>query len=158
MKIQRVKYHKKIRLNGEIYSTPNQPCSITICTVNKESIFANKSLSLETVNLLKQHADRYEIPIYAYCIMPDHIHLLTSGSSKKGIIEFIREIKSLSTKISWKYGYKGKIWQTSFYDHFLRKAEDLEKTARYILNNPVRRKLVDKWRDYGLCGSFIFDL
>jgi len=145
--VQKVKYHKKIRLSREAYNTSNQPCSITICTANKKSVFTNKHLSLEFVNLLKQHAGKYEIPVYAYCIMPDHVHLLISASLKKGIVDFIREIKSLSTKICWKHGYKGRIWQTSFYDHFIRKSEDLERTVRYILDNPVRKNLATEWQD-----------
>lgn len=156
--MQAVKYHKKIRLCSEVYNIPNQACSITICTADKKNIFINKQISSEIVSLLKQYADKHEIPIYAYCIMPDHIHLLVSASSKKGIIEFAREIKGLSTKICWSYGCKGKIWQTSFYDHFLRKSEDLVKTVDYILYNPVRKELATEWQDYKFCGSFVFDL
>ncbi|MEW6557423.1 MAG: hypothetical protein AB1349_08725 [Elusimicrobiota bacterium] len=41
-----------------------------------------------------------------------------------------------------------KIWQESFYDHFLRKEETLEMVSLYILNNPVRKGIVDRWDRY----------
>ena len=156
--MKKLKYHKKIRLDQRMYHVPGLPCSVTICIKGRKCIFEDKSLSSDFLDLLGNHAKRVDIPLYAYCIMPDHIHLLMSASPKKGIVEFVREVKSLSTRIFWKYGYTGKIWQASFYDHFLREDEDLQTVTGYILNNPVRRGIVKKWEDYGFCGSWVFDL
>lgn len=157
-KFMKIKYHKKIRLDAEIYKTPGLPCSITICTRKRNPIFNKKKLAEECLNLLKEISSLNNIPIYAYCIMPDHIHLLLSASEQLGIIEFISRLKNLTTRIAWKHNFQGKIWQKSFYDHFLRKDEDIEKVAIYILNNPVRKGLVQEWRDYPFCGSLVFDL
>ena len=52
---------------------------------------------------------------------------------------------------------KGKLWQASFYDHVLRKDEDLLETVKYIFNNPVRKKIVAHYLDYQLSGSFELD-
>jgi hypothetical protein len=60
--------------------------------------------------------------------------------------------KSLSTRICWNHKIKGRVWQSSFYDHILRKDEDIFSVAEYILNNPVRRGMVAYWRDYKYCG------
>jgi len=49
-------------------------------------------------------------------------------------------------------------WQRGFYDHVLRREEDILVHLRYIAENPVRRGLVDDWRDYGFTGSDVFDL
>ncbi len=48
--------------------------------------------------------------------------------------------------------------QRDFYDHVLRREEDILVHLRYIAENPVRRGLVDDWRDYGFTGSDVFDL
>jgi REP element-mobilizing transposase RayT len=48
----------------------------------------------------------------------------------------------------WNEGFTGMVWQRSFYDHPLRKDEDLLKVAEYIIYNPVRKGLVEDWRDY----------
>ena len=52
---------------------------------------------------------------------------------------------------------KSKLWQPSFYDHVLRKDEDLLETVKYIYNNPVRKEIVAHYRDYPLSGSFELD-
>ncbi len=52
---------------------------------------------------------------------------------------------------------KAKLWQPSFYDHVLRKDEDLLETVKYIFNNPVRKKIVMHYLDYQLSGSFELD-
>ena len=77
---------------------------------------------------------------------------------KKDIVEFVGEYKGRTTRIAWKFGIKGKLWQTSFYDHFLRKEEDIEKVVMYVLNNPVRKGLVSEWMEYHYSGSLVFEL
>ena len=95
--------------------------------------------------------------VYAYCFMPDHVHLLlapTEGGHDP--ISFIQRYKSKSTRTYWETGGKGKLWQRGFYDHVLRKDEDIKKITRYILENPVRKGLVDDYRTYQFSGSLIF--
>jgi REP element-mobilizing transposase RayT len=44
-------------------------------------------------------------------------------------------------------------WQKDFYDHVIRKDEDIAIQVRYILDNPVRRGLVSSWQEYQFRGS-----
>ena len=53
---------------------------------------------------------------------------------------------------------KGSFWQKSFWDHFLRVEEDLQEVVDYVLYNPIRRGLVEEWRDYPFSGSLVFEL
>jgi REP element-mobilizing transposase RayT len=85
--------------------------------------------------------------VMAVCIMPDHIHLLLAPISEN-LVDLIGKWKGYTTHLMWKKGYKGKVWQRSFYDHALRKDEDLIKVAEYIVCNPVRKGLVKDWRNY----------
>jgi len=149
---------KKIRLSPEIYRAVGIPCSVTIDTKKKQRIFYNQDLAHNFVALLKKVCQENDILLYAYCIMPDHVHLLISASARKGIVEFVREIKSLSTKMAWQHGYNGTIWQRSFYDHFLRKDEDCWIAANYIVHNPVREGMVEHWKDYRFSGSLVYEL
>ena len=149
---------KKIRLGPEIYRTVDIPCSVTIATKGRQNFFSDQALAHDFAALLKKVCERNDIPLYAYCVMPDHVHLLISASDTKGITAFIREIKSLSTKTAWQHGYSGIIWQRSFYDHFLRKDEDCRIVANYIVHNPVRKHIVEDWKDYHFSGSLIYEL
>ncbi|MDZ7623878.1 MAG: hypothetical protein U5J96_05445 [Ignavibacteriaceae bacterium] len=49
-------------------------------------------------------------------------------------------------------------WQKDYYDHILRKEEDLETLIKYILNNPVRIGLVENWKLYKFKGSTVYNL
>jgi len=108
--------------------------------------------------LLRAVCKENNIPLYAYCVMPDHVHFLLSASETKGIVEFVREIKSRSTKLAWQHGYRGTIWQRSFYDHFLRRDENCMLVAKYIIDNPVRKGIVERWEDYPFSGSLVYEL
>jgi len=153
-----VKQRKKIRLSPETYRIFGVPCSVTIATKKRQRIFSNQDLAHNFIALLKKICQENNIPLYAYCVMPDHVHLLISASDKKGIIELIKEIKSLSAKLAWQLGYNGTIWQRSFYDHFLRKDEDCRIAANYIIHNPVRAGIVEHWKDYQFSGSSVYEL
>ena len=74
--------------------------------------------------------------------MPNHVHLLI-GVKEMDLVEVIRRWKLYTTNQLHKAGLRGKIWQRSFWDHGMRKNEDIQKTARYVLGNPVRAGLAD---------------
>ncbi|MGB7292023.1 MAG: transposase [Thermodesulfobacteriota bacterium] len=148
---------KPNRLSGFDYSTPNA-YFVTICTADKRMIFNNSETVSESVERLKTSAERLGFQIIAYCFMPDHVHLLVDASeSKCDLIKFIKRFKQ-------KTGYEFKkkrgltLWQRSFYDHILRSEESLIKKARYIFNNPVRKGLVEDFREYPFLGSRVFDI
>jgi putative transposase len=94
---------------------------------------------------------------HVYLAMPDHMHLLIEGSGVdsdawKCIVAF----KQRSGY--WMSQNKcGARWQKNFYDHILRKEEDIEKQVRYILANPVRKGLVRYWKQYSFKGSTIYN-
>ncbi len=124
---------KKIRLPLEIYEQPNRPCAITICSINKTIIFKDFYFIDEIAKLLLTESQIYAVRIFAFCLMPDHLHMIIMTTDKMGILEFVRLIKSKATRISWDFGFAGKIFQSRFYDHFIRTEEDLLKQIRYVV-------------------------
>ena len=55
-------------------------------------------------------------------------------------------IKSTQSKATVQIG--APLWQTGYYDHAIRKDEDIQAIARYIVANPIRAGLVTKVGDY----------
>ena len=141
------KQRKNIRLKKEIYSNPNQIFSITICTKDRQPIFRNKLYLQATVNTFQSKPFIQETELYAYCLMPDHLHLLISPKDGN-LIDLIRRWKSYVASILNQLDFNGACWQRSFYDHALRNDEDIEAAAKYIVQNPVRKKIAEKWREY----------
>ena len=96
--------------------------------------------------------------VWAYCFMPDHLHLLIEGTRKSSDLKrSISEFKQ-STGYSFKRKNGKKLWQESYYDHVLRDKESAKKAAEYILMNPVRKGLANNCNDYPFSGSFKLDM
>ena len=84
---------------------------------------------------------------FAYCLMPDHLHLQISPA-EGNLVDQINGWKSYTTSLLQKNGLHGPCWQRRFYDHALRKEEDIKKVVDYMVNNPVRAGLAEKWKEY----------
>ena len=149
---------KSIRLPSPTYKEPGRPFSITIGTSPRAPVFADLPFGRACVELLREVRDKQGLLVYAYCLMPDHVHLLAATTSRESITGAIGSWKSLCYRERYKRGNRARFWQRSFYDHAIRDDEDLIDVAMYVLGNPVRAGLVERFRDYPLCGSFEFDV
>lgn len=151
------KYPKRPRIKEFDYSGIYS-YFITICTDMKKAVFVSDEIFNAILLLLKEAAERYGFEVYAYCFMPDHLHLLLVAESENvSLKEFIKLFKQKSG-FYYKQRYGVKLWQPSYYDHVLRKKESLNKITEYIFYNPVRKKLVEEYCEYPYSGSFVFDL
>ena len=136
---------KTIRLRKELYKQQGQPFSITVCTHDKTEL-SKEILELIFNSIMKGNLDK-ATDLMAVCVMPNHVHLLLAPISEN-LIDLIGRWKSYTTRLMREEGWKGKTWQRSFYDHAIRKEEDIIKVAEYIANNPVRKGLVQEWKEY----------
>ena len=148
---------KRIRLDASVYAEPGRLCSVTIAVKTRRPVFATHTVAEPAVEVLKYLADRHQVPIHAFCIMPDHVHLLLEPSESCDIITFVGQFKNLAQRAAWKQGIHGAFWQLSFWDHFLRADEAVAVVAAYILENPVRAGLVQTAHDYPFSGSMTMD-
>lgn len=132
---------------------------ITICTFNKEQIFKdNPSMVTWLVDILRKQSRTFRFKIWAYCFMPDHLHLLLEGGDvNSDLKKFISSYKQLSS-FYYKKRVGKQLWQINYYDHVLRREEDNMNVAYYIFNNPVRKGIVDDFKQYKFIGSFEFDM
>ena len=143
---------KIIRLQNFDYATP-RPYFITIRARNKEPLFLNEKLNQQIINCLIEEKRRSSFKIFAYCLMPNHLHLLLAPFREEiSVSRYIGAFKSRTTRMAWAFGVSGKLWQGRFHDHILRRREDLKTIGQYILDNPVRKGLVSRWQDYKFLG------
>jgi len=162
------KIPKKIHLDPSLYCKPGWVYSLSVIADFKRQYFLKHELNMEIIECLKNQKEKLKCRVSVYCLMPEHLHFLCrvepyahKNYAHKGlhypdkepsIIDFVNQFKGKSTTIAWKYGIKGSLWQKRWYDHILRKNEDVRKIGEYILNNPVRRGLVEHWHEYPYCG------
>jgi putative transposase len=111
---------------------------VTLCCEARQRIFSDQRRAHQLVEKLASQASKHNFAVHAYCVMPDHAHLLAEGLQDAcDLLGFVKELKQLSA-----YHYKQetgqRLWQKKYYDHILRSAESLDAVAWYIWLNPVR--------------------
>ncbi len=153
-KIIREKHH---RLEEEFY----RGCKIvsfTVCVKNRATFFVAEDRFRRCELLLLEALKEFESEAEVYVFMPEHAHLLLRGKNETS--DVLKAVKSFKQRTGfWLYqNHLSVRWQKDFYDHILRKEEEVAKHIRYILNNPVRANLVEGWKEYPFKGSTIHNL
>jgi putative transposase len=96
--------------------------------------------SLSKPQMPPSTAMRYELR--AWCIMPNHVHVLFKVGStpmSKIVGEWKKHTSRLANRL---LGRKGAFWALDFFDLYMRDPEHERRTVRYIENNPTKAKLV----------------
>ncbi len=92
---------------------------------------------------LKTLARRYELATWAYCLMPNHVHLIVVPASVKGLARPIGEThRRYALHVNRREGWTGHLWQERFASFPMDEAH-LMAAVRYVLLNPVRARLVE---------------
>lgn len=92
--------------------------------------------------------------LHAYCVMPNHVHVLITPYAnqtelKKTLSDVTYSWKRLTALEINKYlTRQGALWASESYDHVVRNETEFSKIIAYILNNPVKANLVEKWHDW----------
>jgi REP-associated tyrosine transposase len=88
------------------------------------------------------------VEIWAWCLMPNHVHLIAVPSTADGLRLAMSEAhRRYTTEINERYGWKGHLWQGRFASFVMDERHTLA-AARYIELNPVRAGLVATALDY----------
>jgi len=110
-------------------------------TWRRRAVFTNGNLADSVFSVFSKHP-----ATLAAVLMPDHVHWVVSSGDD--LARLVGCTKSISTRISWRFGSRGKLWQRSFYDHVIRSEDELRVTIEYVRNNPIRSGLVADIDDY----------
>jgi hypothetical protein len=70
------------------------------------------------------------------------------GIAPEGVLDHLSRFKSYTTNRSWRLGLHGQLWQKSSYDRVFDLDWPFEEVAQYVLENPVRRGLVNDWNEW----------
>ena len=127
---------------------------VTISTFKRHPWFrVYPGLSEAFVEILRQTVDERGTQLFAWCLMPEHVHLLAQDPD---LVEMVRLLKGRMTPAARRCDRNHRLWQRSFYDHGLRREESVERVALYIFENPVRSELVEHTVDYPWSGSNVW--
>ena len=102
--------------------------------------------------LTAANGSRYEL--YAWCIMPNHIHVLMSLLLGNKLSDVVHAWKSSSSHlINKKRNAIGKLWQRDFFNRIIRDYNHYQKTKEYIWNNPDKAGVYAwpwRWKTHGV--------
>lgn len=122
-------------------------------TPNKYSLFTKLSASIrETLQQELDQKDLKLISILAFCLMPNHFHLLLRQEHDQGISRFLANIQNSYTRyFNTRHGRSGHLFQGQFKAVRIVSENQLLHTSRYIHLNPYSGSVVrsfDKLKEY----------
>ena len=139
------------RLGAASYPA-KQSYFVTFCVYDRVKVFENPraaECARETI-LHYRDLDYFYLP--AYCIMPDHIHLLIIPiSPTRHLSRIVATIKNATNASLKRFGLRVR-WQWGYFDRILRRSESTTRVAEYIMMNPVRKGLVTDFRRWPYSG------
>jgi putative transposase len=101
----------------------------------------------ETVKaVVEQTRARHQARVYAYVLMPEHVHLLVNEPPRILLAQFLKAIKQMTSRKL--RGPREKFWQDRYYDSNVRGDKARSEVIRYIHRNPAARGLVEKPEDW----------
>lgn len=95
------------------------------------------------------HHDDRTYTLNAFCIMPNHVHLVCTPlveatGSYHAISAIMHSLKGHTAhEANQILERTGTFWQHESYDHVIRDEDELRRIITYVLNNPVKAGLVD---------------
>jgi len=101
----------------------------------------NPLIAEELANTLR-HFDQKRYRLFAWCIMPNHVHVVVRLFPGEELASVLHSWKSFSAKQANRILVAhGAFWQREYYDHLIRGEEEFERAVRYVVENPVKANL-----------------
>jgi len=147
-------------------SRDSQALFITAVTKDRLPVFRTDAIRVVTCKALEEARNSGQFLIFAYVIMPDHLHLLTNcpntsadilryvkGLTARRVIDYLKEqgCESSLAKLrheQWKRKHTHSLWQQEKNVLSIFSEAMFMQKVNYIHLNPVRADLVDRAGDY----------
>jgi putative transposase len=139
-------------------SVPSVPHHITQRGNRRQkTFFSNKDYAIY-IDLMAEWCNRCGVEIWAYCLMPNHVHLIAVPDKEYSLAKAIGEAHRRYTRhINFRKGWRGHLWQGRFASYPMDE-NYLMVAVRYVELNPVKARLVSKpelWK-YSSAASHVY--
>ena len=151
---------------------------VTFATVQWVDVFVRKNYQEILLDSLRYCIANKGLILYAWCLMPSHVHIIMSANGKYKPHEIIRDLKKYTSGnllkairdtetsrknwILWLFSSAGKVnsnnekfqfWQQDNHPIELETNHFMEQKLNYIHNNPVEAGFVENPEDYYLSSA-----
>ena len=154
-------------------TVPGEAYFITITVVNWIDLFTRINQKQIIVNSLIYCQKEKGLEIFAWCLMPSHLHMLCRGSENEPLSDIMRDFKKFTSKKiiqsikeepesrrewlleqfskaceSLKREQKYKVWQDGYHAEILKTNRFIYQKLNYVHNNPVEDGIVVRPEEY----------
>ncbi len=115
----------------------------------KQNVFRENVDFERYLQILLHYKKKYNFKLYAYCIMPNHIHLIVEVKEVNDLAKIMQGVALTYTLwFNKKYAKVGHLWQGRFKSTVIQKDRYLINCLNYIEYNPLRANLISSPLDY----------
>jgi len=127
---------------------PGAPHHVTQRGNRREPIFFEPGDQAVYLRILAAQARQRGVEIWAYCLMPNHVHLILTPGDLTGLASVVGETHRRYTSfVNGRAGWTGHLFQSRYASVAMDEAHFLT-AARYVALNPVRARLVARAEDW----------
>ena len=127
---------------------PGVPHHVTQRGNRRQETFFGKADYRAYLELMAEWCERCAVEIWAYCLMPNHVHLIATPKTQDGLRRAIGEAhRRYTRRVNGREDWTGHLWQGRFAS-FPMDETHLLAAARYVELNPVRARLAKRAQDY----------
>lgn len=127
---------------------PGLPHHVTQRGNRREPIFFEAGDQQRYLDILAIQTRRHGVEVWAYCLMPNHVHLILTPLDEGGLARAIGEThRHYSAVVNGRQGWTGHLFQARFASVVMDERH-LLVAARYVALNPVRAGLVKRAEDW----------
>lgn len=95
------------------------------------------------------HGDGKRYRLLAWCVMPNHIHVLIETNFAYPVSKIVQGWKSYTARlINQHLGRSGSVWMRDYFDRYIRDDHHFAAVIAYIHNNPVKAGLVSHEQEW----------
>jgi len=120
---------------------------LTFSCYHRQPKFTNARACGTFVDALERVRRNYNLCVYGYVVMPEHVHLLVNEPERSTLAQ---AIKSLKQGVARRLALRSEdsFWQARYYDFNVWSERKFVEKLRYIHRNPVKRGLAARPEDW----------
>ena len=102
-----------------------------------------------------RHFDGQRYRLLAWCVMPNHVHVVIALLGATKLSDVVFAWKSFTAKrLNAMYGTSGRFWQPDYFDRMIRDEVHLAAAIAYVEENPVSAGLAARPGDWRASSAF----
>jgi putative transposase len=128
---------------------PQYPHHVVQRGHNRQAVFAADGDYERYLATLAELKAKFDIKVYAWCVMANHVHLLLEPSDGAGLGLLMKRLAGRQTRYRNRVEQRsGTLWEGRYKSSVVQTDRHLLACCRYIELNPVRARMVPAPQDY----------